>query len=294
MNDKVLKVCKVDGCDKGVCSRGYCKSHYEKYLRWGESLTPPLKKEKICIVPGCNNKHIAKGYCEKHYRQIKKHGKIMDEIYENNKNKKCKVKDCEEKHHCQGYCRKHYERLKRFGDANHKTVHDLNDIVIHDDHAEIILCNRFNEPHSRTLIDLDDIDKVKDIRWCYNGNGEVHNREVGSLHRFIMNAPDDMVVDHINHNRLDNRKQNLRICTARENSFNKKIGINNTSGYKGIIKINGRYRVTISCDNIHYNLGTFNTIEEALKAYKEKELELFGEYGYYASIDIYNKNFNNK
>lgn len=245
---------------------------------------------KICKVPGCNNIHVAKGYCDKHYRQIKKHGKIMDEIYENNKNRKCKIEGCDEKYYSQGYCRLHYERLKRFGDASHKTINDLNDIIIYKDHAEIVLCDRFNKPHNRTLIDLDDVDKVKNIRWCYNGNGEVHNTKIGSLHRFIMNAPDDMVVDHINHDRLDNRKQNLRVCTMQENMFNKKPGINNTTGFKGIIKINDKYRVTINCNGKSYNLGTFNTIEEALEVYKEKELELFGEYGYYASIDIYNKN----
>ena len=94
------------------------------------------------------------------------------------------------------------------------------------------------------------------------------------LHRFLMNPSDDMVVDHINHNRLDNRKQNLRLCTQGENLRNKKV--------KGVAfdkRRNKWYaRIMINRKNLH--LGSFDTKEEAIEARKQAEIEYFGEYRY--------------
>lgn len=54
------------------------------------------------------------------------------------------------------------------------------------------------------------------------------------MHRLIMNAPDGLQVDHRNHNGLDNRRENLRICTNTENSRNRRIRRDNTTGFKGV------------------------------------------------------------
>ena len=77
------------------------------------------------------------------------------------------------------------------------------------------------------LIDLDDIDKIKPYKWRHY-KGKTTEYVYGSkdgvgyhkLHRVIMNPPDDLVVDHRNHNGLDNRKQNLKVCTQKENMQN--------------------------------------------------------------------------
>lgn len=124
------------------------------------------------------------------------------------------------------YCDKHYNQIKQ-GQNFHKSIYDRNDIVIHDDYAEIVLRDRMGIENGRALIDLEDIDKIKDIKWrlyedyhtnyvygCKDGYASM------KLHRIIMDCPDDMVVDHINHNGMDNRKINLKICTHAENSAN--------------------------------------------------------------------------
>ena len=89
-----------------------------------------------------------------------------------------------------------------------------------------------------------------------------------------MSPSEDMVVDHINHNRLDNRKQNLRLCTQGENLRNKKV--------KGVTfdkRRNKWYaRIMINRKNLH--LGSFDTKEEAIEARKQAEIEYFGEYRY--------------
>ena len=194
----------------------------------------------------------------------------------------CKVDGCNRLVNGQGYCRMHLERLKKYGDPTHRTQRDPNEIVMYEDYAEIILYDINNEECARTIIDLDDVDKVKDIKWCV-ANGYVRNGKkpgVGMLHRYLMNCPEGMVVDHWNHDTLDNRKSNLRICTSQENNCNQETYNNNTSGFKGVHcqEKDSRYRAYISYKEERINLGVFQTAEMAAMAYDLKAIELFGEY----------------
>jgi len=77
----------------------------------------------------------------------------------------------------------------------------------------------------KILIDKEDLSKVNHIYWLINNWGYCvgwHKTKSVSIHRLIMNCPENLVVDHINHNPLDNRKSNLRICTQLENMQNLK------------------------------------------------------------------------
>ena len=75
------------------------------------------------------------------------------------------------------------------------------------------------------LIDIEDYDKIKDLCWYESKQGYIHHKDKGQqimqLHRLITGCPRDKVVDHINHNKRDNRKSNLRICTQKENCNNR-------------------------------------------------------------------------
>jgi hypothetical protein len=101
------------------------------------------------------------------------------------------------------------------------------------------------------------------------------------MHREIMNAPKGKHVDHINHNTLDNRKKNLRICSCQENLRNKMINRNkNTSGFKGVSwnKQNSKWKAEITVSKKNIYIGYFiNKIDAAL-AYDEKAKELFKEF----------------
>ncbi len=70
------------------------------------------------------------------------------------------------------------------------------------------------------IVDDDDYEKLKIFNWHRNGNYYAGNSKLGLMHRFITNCPKNMVVDHINRNRLDNRKSNLKVCTQSENMKN--------------------------------------------------------------------------
>lgn len=92
-----------------------------------------------------------------------------------------------------------------------------------------------------------------------------------------MSCPDNMYVDHINGNRFDNRKCNLRICTNQENNFNTIKKTTNTSGYKGVWfdKDRNKWVSEIKCNNIKVFLGRFNIIEDAVfsRFYAEKLIQ---------------------
>lgn len=144
--------------------------------------------------------------------------------------------------------------------------------------------------------DKEDYDKIKNYRW-QRENGYIiyyavkngHRYRI-QMHRLLMNLEDNnLLVDHINHNRTDNRKENLRICTPSQNVWNMdRRGRNKSTGYTGIEKYSSktkgdRYRVTISENNNLHHLGTFDTLEEAIKARKDAEKMYWGEF-------IYNEN----
>ena len=95
------------------------------------------------------------------------------------------------------------------------------------------------------------------------------------MHRFIMNFPKGKYVDHINHNTLDNRKCNLRICNNADNIRNGKPRVNNTTGYNGVYFDKNRYvaRIKVNYKNIY--LGSFIKLEDAVKARKEAEEKYF-------------------
>jgi len=103
------------------------------------------------------------------------------------------------------------------------------------------------------------------------------------LHRFIMDCPIGMEVDHINRDGLDNRRANLRICTREENGRNRRIGKNNTSGYHGVSyarteKRKKRWLVSIRAGNRKIHVGRFYTSLEAAYAYNKAAKKYHGEF----------------
>ena len=149
--------------------------------------------------------------------------------------------------------------------------------------------------NKKTIVDNEDYAYLIQWKWRITANGYAVTYEKGKshktrqiicMHRLIINAPEDMVVDHKNRDRLDNRKINLRICTQTQNNGNMRG--HNRYDCKGVefVKFNGggktlrkkpwRSRLKIAGKRIE--LGTYVTKEEAIKAYYEGARMHFKEY----------------
>lgn len=140
-----------------------------------------------------------------------------------------------------------------------------------------------------SVIDKEDLKRISNHSWCIQKNGKQGkiyaasriNKKLILLHRFILNITDRKVaVDHINGNTLDNRKENLRICSWSENLRNSNKHKDSKSLYKGIFynKLNKNWRSRIFKDGKSYEIGSFKTDIEAAQAYDSKAIELFGKF----------------
>jgi hypothetical protein len=97
------------------------------------------------------------------------------------------------------------------------------------------------------------------------------------LHRYLVDAQPQELVDHVNRNKLDNRLENLRCGTPTNNLANAGLSPRNTSGFKGVSPVRGgRWRASISVQNRGVNLGQFATAEEAAHVYDEAARQLHG------------------
>lgn len=106
-------------------------------------------------------------------------------------------------------------------------------------------------------------------------------RETCYLARVVLKQKLQKRIDHINRNRFDNRKSNLRLCTHQQNNFN--VGPKgNLTGLKGVVlhKKTNRIYARIQKDGVQYHIGSFKTPKEAALAYDKRARELFGEFAY--------------
>lgn len=154
------------------------------------------------------------------------------------------------------------------------------DCRIYVSEGQYMRCTLYNG-HS-FIFDAKDYAKVKPLKWVYMRGyfkAALHGKEVW-LHRHILHVDGNKVVDHINGDRSDNRKQNLRIVTQRQNTWNAGISKSNTTGYKGVYFDSGRkrYSAKIGVSGTYHFLGRYQTVEEAAIAYNEAALRYFGEY----------------
>tara|TARA_R110000868_G_scaffold362154_1_gene624213 strand:- start:195 stop:710 length:516 start_codon:yes stop_codon:yes gene_type:complete len=154
-------------------------------------------------------------------------------------------------------------------------------ILVKGNYAEITLCNKFGERVADALISLVDTKTCGFYRWCIC-NGYVVTAIPNAtnqirLHRYILNAPTGSFVDHINGDKLDNRRENIRVCTIAENNVNRRIFKNKYIGVCFNAKRNV-FRAYIHKDNRCIHIGYFKNEVDAAKARDISAIELFGEF----------------
>jgi len=195
----------------------------------------------------------------------------------------CSIENCNNIVHAKNLCHKHYKRLLKYGVVN-KTRFDKNKIIKYQTCAEVILYNIKCKEIARTLIDLDEIDLVKQYKWHLAKTGytatRIDKKQIILLHKLIMNEDNGLVVDHINRNKLDNRKCNLRYLNRYQHAMNMSKKKNNTSGIVGVDwnKKQQKWRARIKYNGKYINLGSFNKIEDAKIARMNGVIKYHGEY----------------
>lgn len=128
------------------------------------------------------------------------------------------------------------------------------------------------------MIDTEDIEKLQQLQWCvqrqrYKGNFYIYNRiNKLQIHRYLIDTPEGMVVDHINRDTLDNRKSNLRNCSTADNNLNRDFPDSNT-GIKYIHKIkkknSNRIVYMVNLHKKGYKNNSFYSLENAIKYLNE-------------------------
>jgi len=153
-------------------------------------------------------------------------------------------------------------------------------------------------PTKVTIIDDEDFELIKDFKWCFDGRyayRRQHIRMEGRkqisqkiyLHKLLNQTPKGFDTDHINMDKLDNRKSNLRSSTRSGNEANKPKKAGCSSQYKGVcwFKLRKKWKAEIRCNGKGNHIGLFDSETEAALAYNEKALEIHGDF---ARLNIIN------
>ena len=135
------------------------------------------------------------------------------------------------------------------------------------------------------LVDEGDFEWLNQWKWCWDGNYAVRRLTVNKkkkalmMHRIIIDTPSHLLTDHINHDKLDNRRINLSVCTRGQNTQNscKSVGI---SKYKGVCKRKESdvWRARVSYKGKQVCVGDFKKERHAAMAYDLWAKDLYGEF----------------
>jgi len=152
------------------------------------------------------------------------------------------------------------------------------------------------------IVDPEELDSLVGFKWFLSPNGyairslsasESDTPTTVSMHATINKTPKGMHTDHINQDKLDNRKENLRTATPSQNGFNRKLNTDNSSGYTGVYwhERAGKWYAGIKVNQVQKHLGTFDTMTEAVVARMKFEHELALREARIDEAEAWNKQF---
>ena len=136
-------------------------------------------------------------------------------------------------------------------------------------------------------------EKIRQYRWSLGTNNYVichHNNTTRKLHKIILESNKYEVIDHINRNPLDNRKDNLRISSAMKNAQNHNLPNKNKSGCSGVHKrTNKKWEATLIYNGKKYCLGMYDNLEDAIMARLLKEVEVCDDLEHRTNTELMKK-----
>lgn len=200
---KNLRVCAVDGCDQPHKSRGYCLTHYSRWLRHGDP-NKGRRVQETCTIEGCERPHCARGWCRPHYGRWQQHGDptagrngrliagIKDEV--------CVVPGCGKARYRRGgnggtltgiYCSPHRYNMNKYGtiERPERLKPDGYEVVDHQGYVRVMMRNH---PMS-------------------NGKGYIPKHRLVMAEYLGRLLTRDESVHHLNGDKQDNRIENLEL-----------------------------------------------------------------------------------
>jgi hypothetical protein len=143
------------------------------------------------------------------------------------------------------------------------------------------------------IVDDDDYEYLSQFKWRLNRGYASHSISMGKrdgkrvfinvqMHRLINKTPNGMYTDHLNRDKLDNRKSNLRTCTLSQNQMNHAKRQGAVSKYKGVsfCKQTGKWKSAIRVEGRGITIGRFSLEDDAALAYNDNAKQYFGEFAY--------------
>ncbi len=142
------------------------------------------------------------------------------------------------------------------------------------------------------IVDDENFELFNKYKWLLNRGGYAQariNNKLRRIHTLLINSDSINVCDHINGNKLDNRKANLRLISRTQNNANRKPNKNSKLGTKGVCidknKVKKPYCAYICFDNKKQHIGYFATLKEAAEAYNQEAIKLWGKYALLNNIN---------
>lgn len=198
----------------------------------------------------------------------------------------CSVDGCGKPLLAKGMCSKHYTRWRTHGTTDKVVKRPFNKIRVLNSFCEMDMYDGNEQIVDVCLFDKEDLPLIQGKRWGLAGGTPdkryamyqpydpgTKRTHVVYMHRLLMNPPEGMEVDHINHVKLDNRRSNLRNVTRAQNFYNRASRrTSNKELPKGVHKIHGKFYAIIQVP--------FDTLEEATEQRLKWEQEFQGEYAF--------------
>lgn len=264
------KTCAYAGCPRTVKARGLCNGHYQQ-VRQGRPLLPVRecagRPVRQCAREDCERSIEDGGeFCRTHNAQLARTGALT--AIRDYGTVECTFPECGRPHDSRGYCVTHARQLRQ--GVTLTPIHENVGIPQSDGTVQVELRGRGGKVTGYTRVDAADWARMKPFRWCLTGGYAAAKLPSGAckLHRFLLDAPPDLQVDHIDGNGLNNRRDNLRLVSYPQQMQNKKSW--GVSGHRGVTWDERKrlWRAMVTLDGKRYSGGRHKKLEDAITAVK--------------------------
>lgn len=180
------RTCAIEDCEKPHLARGWCNTHYKRWLATGDPLKTKRPERQPCQIDGCVQLAHARGWCDTHYERWRKHGDPL-KTHERSRGT-CAIDGCERPHIARSWCDLHYRRWKTHGDPI-KTLRLIGDVPERLIDKITVLSNDCWQWRSVRP------DGYANVVW--GGAKRMAHRVIYEL--FVAPIPDDLELDHVCH-----------------------------------------------------------------------------------------------